>query len=67
MKLLVWSLWVGLVVVALGSGSAESAEPRKRKKKDKPAATRAAEKSPKVVAPAARARDGEAEARLIEI
>lgn len=67
MKLLVWSLWVGLIVVVFGMGDAESSEPRKRKKKDKATSTRAAEKSPKLAAPVPRVRDGETEARLIEI
>lgn len=67
MKLLVWSLWVGLIVVAFGMGDAESSEPRKRKKKEKAASTRAAEKPPKVAPPVPRVRDGETEARLIEI
>ncbi len=67
MKLLVWSLWVGLIVVAFGMGDAESSEPRKRKKKEKAASTRAAEKSPKLAPPVPRVRDGETEARLIEI
>jgi hypothetical protein len=67
MKLLVWSLWVGLIVVAFGMGDADSSEPRKRKKKEKAASTRTAEKSPKLAPPVPRVRDGETEARLIEV